>query len=203
MKPAAQVTLERDVLSPGQKAMATKRRLGLDLPAIARKAAATRAAMRAIANLAPATSDDTAYRAAVFRALSGMVRLAKARHAEADDPVQVTVTTDELRAIARQQNYCCALTGLRFWSDSVGHHFGPRLPTLDRIVHDGPYSASNVRITLLGVNSLRGRGSDDEMYEVARALIERSHWSARRRIAQHDHRVHQRANPPDTARQSI
>jgi len=52
------------VLTPGQKAAATKRRLGLDLSAIARKAVATRRAnvRRAIAQKAVATRRANAKR---------------------------------------------------------------------------------------------------------------------------------------------
>ena len=81
-----------------------------------------------------------------------------------------TLTAAEAEAILERQAYRCALTGLKFYSGTPGG-FQPRMPTKDRIETDGPYSASNVRIVLHGVNALRGRGTDDEMYEVAAALL--------------------------------
>ncbi len=45
------------------------------------------------------------------------------------------------------------------------------MPSLDRIDPHGPYSADNVRIVLLGINGLRGCGTDADMYRIARALI--------------------------------
>lgn len=83
---------------------------------------------------------------------------------------QSTLTDAETVEILERQNYRCALTGLEFWSGSKGS-FKPRSPSKDRIRADGPYTADNVRIVLYGVNALRGNGTDDEMYEVAAALL--------------------------------
>jgi len=73
----------------------------------------------------------------------------------------------------RNSNYCCALTGLPFWTDDADR-FGPTMPSLDRIDCDGDYSDANVRVVLLGVNSLRGRGSETDMFRIAEALTARS-----------------------------
>ena len=81
----------------------------------------------------------------------------------------VTLTLDAAMGILREQSYRCALTRLRFYSLSGGS-FGPSRPSIDRIEHAGPYSAGNVRIVLLGVNSLRGTGNDADMFIIARAL---------------------------------
>lgn len=86
---------------------------------------------------------------------------------------EVTITLDECMAILDLQGYRCALTNLQFWYKDSGGRYGPRIPSLDRIEHDGPYAAGNVRIVLLGVNGLRGRGTDAEMYAVAQALLDR------------------------------
>lgn len=74
-------------------------------------------------------------------------------------------------AILKSQGYRCALTNLQFWVGDSGGTYGPRIPSLDRVQCDGPYSADNVRVILFGVNGLRGRGTDDEMYALAEALL--------------------------------
>jgi hypothetical protein len=63
------------------------------------------------------------------------------------------------------------LTGLEFWTDDGGS-YGPTCPSIDRINPKGDYTDPNTRITLLGVNSLRGEGSDEDMYRIAEALIQ-------------------------------
>lgn len=88
-----------------------------------------------------------------------------------------TLTAAETVEILERQNYRCALTGLEFWSGTLGSH-KPRRPTKDRIKADGPYTADNVRIVLFGVNALRGSGTDAEMYEVAAALLAHDHGAA-------------------------
>jgi hypothetical protein len=82
-----------------------------------------------------------------------------------------TLTPDEAEAIVERQGYRCALTGLQFWSGTAGSH-KPRRPSKDRINPEGPYTAKNVRIVLYGVNALRGSGTDAEMYEIAKALLD-------------------------------
>lgn len=86
--------------------------------------------------------------------------------------VQVTVTVEELLAKLRAQDYCCALSGFSFWSGDGGA-YGPTIPTLDRMNTDGEYSDENIRIVCLGINSLRGHGSDEQMYRMAEALLRR------------------------------
>lgn len=91
-------------------------------------------------------------------------RLSKGKSA-----VEVTLTLEEAVSILRDQDYRCALTRMRFYSLS-GDSYGPSRPSLDRIEHSGPYSLGNIRVVFLGVNSLRGTGTDRDMYEIARAL---------------------------------
>jgi len=67
------------------------------------------------------------------------------------------------------QNWCCAISGLPFWF--CGKQYGPTLPSIDRIDPDCDYSARNIRITLYGINSFRGRGSDEDMYLMAKAIV--------------------------------
>ncbi|HTV46231.1 MAG TPA: hypothetical protein VMF05_13040 [Stellaceae bacterium] len=84
----------------------------------------------------------------------------------------VTITLDQVMTKLKADNYCCALTGLEFWTDDADR-YGPTMPSLDRIDPDGDYSDGNIRVVLYGVNGLRGRGSDADMYRIAAALIHR------------------------------
>lgn len=81
---------------------------------------------------------------------------------------KVTVTIDQLMAKLEASNWCCAITGLPFWS--CGKQYGPTIPSIDRIKPDGDYSNRNTRVTLYGVNSLRGCGSDADMRRIAAAI---------------------------------
>jgi hypothetical protein len=61
---------------------------------------------------------------------------------------------------------------MRFWEGaSITKGASPRSPSLDRIRPDGHYALGNVRVVLLGLNSLRGAGTDQEMRDVAAALL--------------------------------
>jgi hypothetical protein len=84
----------------------------------------------------------------------------------------VTVTLEQLMEKLSANDYRCALTRLEFYSDSGGS-YGPTRPSIDRIVPKGDYSSENTRVVLLGVNGLRGEGSDADMYRIAEALCRR------------------------------
>jgi hypothetical protein len=114
-----------------------------------------------------------------FRECSAsLIRLAKERQrknaAKGKPHVAVTLTVPQLMAKFKAQQYRCALTALPFWSGDGGS-YGPTIPTLDRIKPEGGYSAANVRVVFLGINSLRGHGSDAQMYAIAKALLAHRH----------------------------
>jgi hypothetical protein len=129
--------------------------------------------MRAQALLAPEVRQlERTWRSWTRSAIS----CAKKRQAErAERGVAVTMTSDGLMAKLRAAGFCCALSGAKFRNDSGGR-FGPTIPSVDRIDPDGPYSDDNTRVVCLGINSLRGRGSMDDMYRLASGLLE--HWMA-------------------------
>lgn len=116
---------------------------------------------------------DQAYRAKLRASMRGAIGFARRRQEirrqKGKESATVTLTLSEAMDVLRQQDYRCALTRLAFYS-LTGASYGPSRPSIDRIEHAGPYSLGNVRIVLLGVNSLRGTGSDADMYTMAKAL---------------------------------
>jgi len=102
------------------------------------------------------------------------ISLARARQtkraAQGKPAVAVTITLDELMAKLAKHGYCCAISGLPFYEDAADR-FGPSCPSLDRIDVDGAYSNENLRVVYLGINSLRGRGSDADVLRIARAIV--------------------------------
>ncbi|MGF6538914.1 hypothetical protein [Paraburkholderia youngii] len=109
--------------------------------------------------------------------MRGAIGLARARQAkraaEGKRAVAVTVTVAELMTKLAAQDYRCAISGLPFYVDDADR-FGPACPSLDRIDQDGDYSDANLRIVYLGINSLRGRGSDADVFRIARAIVGRA-----------------------------
>lgn len=124
------------------------------------------------------TDPDAIYRARLVRSVKGMIRFAERRQAVRETKgkagVAVTITEQQAEALLAKAGYCCALTGLRFWTDTGLHSYGPMSPTFDRIEHAGPYSQANLRVVLSGVNAMRGSGSDADMYRIAGALVLRA-----------------------------
>lgn len=118
---------------------------------------------------------DRFYKQKLSRSLRGAIARAEKRQqtraAEGKPRVEVSITHREVMQIAEAQNCLCALTRLRFWMLKDSGSYNPTIPSLDRIRHNGPYSRENVRIVMLGVNSLRGTGSDEHMYLMAEALL--------------------------------
>lgn len=112
---------------------------------------------------------DAVYLARLRRSMGRAIRDARRRQGKRAKPARVDLTTKQAMRILARQDYRCALTGLRFWS--TPERFGPTIPSIDRIDARAGYTEGNVRIVLLGVNALRGCGTDAEMLRIARALI--------------------------------
>jgi hypothetical protein len=120
-------------------------------------------------------TDETLAR--LRRSMRSAIRDARSREAKKAakglTPAQVTVTLDQIMAKLKQNDYRCAVSGLPFWQDDADR-YGPTMPSIDRIDPSGNYSDCNTRVTLYGVNALRGRGSDADMIRIAKAIAERA-----------------------------
>jgi hypothetical protein len=82
----------------------------------------------------------------------------------------VDITLDELMEILRRQNYRCPISRLPFWCGSTVA-YGRTIPSLDRMQANRGYTRSNIRVVLLGVNGLRGGGTNEDMLLIARAVV--------------------------------
>ena len=114
---------------------------------------------------------DPAYVDRLRRSMRGAIGFARRRQAKREMPAPVDLTLDEIMEVLRRQNYRCAISGLMFWSGSTVA-YGPTIPSIDRLTSALGYTRDNVRVVLLGVNGLRGAGTDDDMMMIARAVVQ-------------------------------
>jgi hypothetical protein len=117
-----------------------------------------------------ADAADSAYVERLRRSMRGAINFARRRQALRASPVVVDVTLEELMEILRRQYYRCAISGLPFWCGSTVS-YGPTIPSLDRIRASEGNTRSNIRVVLLGVNGLRGSGSNEDMLLIAQAVV--------------------------------
>lgn len=91
------------------------------------------------------------------------------RHGLQRRPTENPATVDDLMQKFEAQQGKCAITGITMtWAQ------GKVLATsisLDRIDHNGGYSADNLRLVCHAINAFRGRMSDAEMLTMARAIV--------------------------------
>lgn len=91
------------------------------------------------------------------------------RDALARRPTDNPANIDDLMVMWNRQDGKCALSGVQMtWAQ--GKVLGTSI-TLDRINHEGGYSADNLRLVCHAVNAFRGRMTDAEMIALARLLI--------------------------------
>ena len=65
----------------------------------------------------------------------------------------------------------CAVTNLPFSFGTQSHY--PFAPSVDRIDSNKGYTQDNCRFVLFAVNSLKGIGTDEQMLEIAKAIVTR------------------------------
>jgi hypothetical protein len=119
-----------------------------------------------------AVTHPLTYERRLLRAMRNGIRDALARESKKAHPARVDITVEQMTEMLREQGNRCALTGLPFWSDENQRPYGPMAPSIDRIDPDGDYTLDNVRVVLYGVNAMRGRGTNGDMYRIAQALID-------------------------------
>lgn len=74
-------------------------------------------------------------------------------------------------AATRWTGYC-ELTGLPFSQQGKGVGPHPDSASIDRIDQSKGYTQENSRFILWAINGMRGRGTDETMYQIAEALLE-------------------------------
>lgn len=65
----------------------------------------------------------------------------------------------------------CEVTGLAFEFESLGAGPNPRSASIDRIDPSRGYTQGNARFILFAVNALKGRGTDQQMFMIAEAIV--------------------------------
>jgi hypothetical protein len=95
-----------------------------------------------------------------------MIRAARGRAREKGLPFDL----DKEWGYATWGDGCCSLTGIKFEHQIVRQ--SSRSPSIDRIKPSLGYVKSNCRFVLSAVNSLKGASEDEEMFVIAKALIE-------------------------------
>lgn len=75
----------------------------------------------------------------------------------------------ELRDLWYQQGGICPLTKRKLQVTGIGHSLDA--PSIDRIVHDGGYVVSNIRIITRQANSARHTGTDVDLRTFCKAVL--------------------------------
>lgn len=71
---------------------------------------------------------------------------------------------------AARWNHCCEITGIRFRQNGKkGPH--PFSPSVDRKDASKGYTQDNTRFILWGCNAIKGVGTDEDMFEIAKAIV--------------------------------
>jgi hypothetical protein len=71
----------------------------------------------------------------------------------------------------KSTNGCCVVTGLPFVPGRQGRGPHPFSPSIDRIDSKLGYLQTNCRFVLMAVNSMKGEGSDEDMFFIAAAML--------------------------------
>ena len=100
------------------------------------------------------------------------IMVCQARTRAAKKGVPFNITPDHVRSLYKATGGRCALTDFPFQDN------GPASPlsmSIDRIVPALGYVPGNVRLILNGLNSLKGTGTDDNMWLIIDAMVARRH----------------------------
>lgn len=89
----------------------------------------------------------------VEAAMKLALQVARARSKSKNAPFDLT--SEWLLEQAEQQDFCCKLTGIKFYSAArAPGRLDPYIPSLDRINASGGYTKDNVRIVIMAINMM-------------------------------------------------
>lgn len=133
------------------------------LSAIARKAQASRRKWSA--------RGLTEMERELLRSCPAKRRSAVERGLDCDDDLEEVAL-----AMLADQSGRCALSGVAFRPDVLGHGKAPRpfMPSIDRRDATRGYTADNIRIVCWAANCLLGSWGDEAALEIARGMVSRS-----------------------------
>jgi len=146
---------------------------GIRLPGIP----GTRQFMAAYERLASAPGEADRYGVAAVRyALEESLPRARTRAKEGNMPFDLDA--DFIRELMASQNYCCAVSGIRFHLSRSGARQStsrlPFRPSIDRIEPALGYVRGNVRILCFAVNMAISDWGDDVFRGICRAVTKRA-----------------------------
>lgn len=99
------------------------------------------------------------------------VRTAEVRANKAGAPFSIDA---EGIVLLMQEQSVCAISGIPFRDTVEPGVPHPYSPSLDRIWPEVGYVYGNLRFILNGLNALKGRGTDEDLLNICRAVVERN-----------------------------
>ena len=104
--------------------------------------------------------------------MSGAIHNARKKCAAKGIPFALTF--EDARKLVEDSGGKCALSGIPFERPPKPGCKGPMSPSLDRIKPELGYVNGNVRVILDCLNSAKGSGTDEQLFQVCRAVVERN-----------------------------
>ena len=137
--------------------------------------------MQAIKNgsadvLPPArTSDEKDWLTDSFR-----IMLSNSRGRARKQGLEHTLTMDDLREIANEGRYCCAVTGMLFSNEKIGHSgTRPFFPSIDRIESQKGYVKGNCRLVIVLANYAMNSWGEEIFTKIAVAHLRKRGYAVR------------------------
>lgn len=99
--------------------------------------------------------------------------LGRAKERCCKNGVPFNVSKDYVLQLILNNNNACAVCGIPFQKSGKTGHKGPFSPSIDRIKPELGYVEGNVRVVLDGINCLKGSGTDEDMWKIIDAMVEK------------------------------
>lgn len=97
-------------------------------------------------------------------------KAAKRRASQLGIPFSIEVK--ELRELLDSTDRRCALSGIKFEITPVPGKAHTRSVSLDKVKSELGYVKGNVRLVLHALNSMKGTGTDEELLELCKAVVQ-------------------------------